>query len=618
MFLSTHKFNYIKNWHFLSKDYTTSLENDKKAMSFLYFINSILKGWRVKYIIATLAFTFGALVDWSFMSFFSRWIVSILENSKGTNAEIVKLLIVPIVAMTGLCIIQEIVCRTSMWYYNKTFEPTIDAKIKISYLSRTMENSYEYLTQTSTGFLSSSLTKILFNTKNFLKNICVMVFPSLITIFILLFSLLAIHWSLFLIATSFAILFTVVCVLSYNKIMKLQQKSVLAYGNTISVITDIIMNLSSVIFFCKKKQELQRVKRIQNFESKRIAKSLMFVEVIKIIRGALGIVISCALFYGIELYLYSQGKITIAGMVYAIGVSGSCWGLLASLQNTAFDLIRQVGEIKEGLNMMNKGKVAEHIHSREMLKVEKGNIEIKNAKFSYGKIKVFDGFNLSIKAGEKTGLVGKSGCGKTTLINLILRNLTLADGQILIDGKDIKNINEESLKDNFSFVSQDNTLFNRTVLENIRYAKQDATLEEVIEVAKKANAHEFITELEYGYETNVGERGMKLSGGQRQRILIARAMLKNAPILILDEATSALDAENETAIQESFERLMEGKTVIAISHKLHTLKNMDRIVVLKHGNIVEEGTHDKLINKEGGAYKKLWEKQEMKENLHCE
>ena len=618
MFLSTHKFNYIKNWHFLSKDYTTSLENDKKAMSFLYFINSILKGWRTKYAIVTIAFTFGSLIDWSFMSFFSRWIVSILENSKGTNAEIVKLLIVPIVAMTGLCIIQDTVCRTSSWYYGKTFEPSIDARIKISYLSRTMENSYEYLTQTSTGFLSSSLTKILFNTKYFLKNISILVFPWLITFFILLFSLLAIHWSLFLIASSFAVLFILVCVLSYDKIMKLQQKSVLAYGNTISVITDIIMNLSSVIFFCKKRQELERVKKIQNFESKRIAKSLMFVEVIKIIRGILAVVIICVLFYGTELYLYSQGKITIAGMVYAIGVSGSCFGLLCTLQNTAFDLIQQIGEIKEGLNMMNKGKVAEHIHSREMLKVEKGNIEIKNAKFSYGKIKVFDGFSLSIKAGEKTGLVGKSGCGKTTLINLILRNLTLADGQILIDGKDIKNINEESLKDNFSFVSQDNTLFNRSVLENIRYAKQDATLEEVIEVAKKANAHEFITELEYGYKTNVGERGMKLSGGQRQRILIARAMLKNAPILILDEATSALDAENETAIQESFERLMEGKTVIAISHKLHTLKNMDRIVVLKHGNIVEEGTHDELINKEGGAYKKLWEKQKMKEKIHCE
>ena len=440
--LSKTKIHKIKHWKFLQEDYSTSIENCKSTMSFLYFINSILKGWRAKYIIVTFAFTFGVLVDWSFISFFSRWVVSILENNKGANAEIVKLLIVPVVATTSLCIIQEIVCRTSCWYYGKTFEPTIDARIKISYLSRTMENSYEYLTQTSTGFLSSSLTKILFNTKYFLKTISIVLFPWLITFFILLFSLLTVHWSLFLIASLFAVLFILVCVLSYSKIMKLQQKSVLAYGNTISVITDIIMNLSSVIFFCKKRQELKRVRKIQNFESKRIAKSLMFVEVIKIIRAILSIVISCALFYGTELYLYSQGKITIAGMVYAIGVSGSCFGLLAVLQNTAFDLIQQVGEIKEGLNMMNKGKVAEHIHSREMLKVEKGNIEIKNAKFSYGKIKVFDGFNLSIKAGEKTGLVGKSGCGKTTLINLILRNLTLADGQILIDGKDIKNINE--------------------------------------------------------------------------------------------------------------------------------------------------------------------------------
>ena len=199
-------------------------------MSFLYFINSILKGWRAKYIIVTLAFTFGALVDWSFMSFFSRWIVSILENSKGTNAEIVKLLVMPVITMTSLCIIQEIIYRTSSWYCGKTFEPTIDAKIKISYLLRTMENSYEYLTQTSTGFLSSSLNKILFNTKYFLKNICVMVFPLLITFFILLFSLISVHWILFLIAFSFAILFILVCVLSYNKIMKLQQKSVLAYG----------------------------------------------------------------------------------------------------------------------------------------------------------------------------------------------------------------------------------------------------------------------------------------------------------------------------------------------------------------------------------------------------
>ena len=163
------------------------------------------------------------------------------------------------------------------------------------------------------------------------------------------------------------------------------------------------------------------------------------------------------------------------------------------------------------------------------------------------------------------------------------------------------------MKEKIAIVSQDTSLFNRNVLENIRYSKPNATMDEVIEVAKKANAHDFIMNLEYGYDTNVGERGMRLSGGQRQRILIARAMLKNAPILILDEATSALDAENELLIENSLAELMKGKTVIAIAHKLNTLKKMDRIVVLENGNIVEQGTHNELIKNENGVYKKLWD-----------
>jgi ABC-type multidrug transport system fused ATPase/permease subunit len=191
-------------------------------------------------------------------------------------------------------------------------------------------------------------------------------------------------------------------------------------------------------------------------------------------------------------------------------------------------------------------------------------------------------------------------------VNLILRNLLPQNGKILIDGHDISLIDDESLKQHISVVSQDTTLFNRSVFENIRYSKPDATIEDVIAIAKKANAHEFISNLEYGYYTNVGEKGMRLSGGQRQRVLIARAMLKNTPILILDEATSALDAESEKFVQDSLKILMEGKTVIAIAHKLNTLKTMNRIIVLQKGNIVEQGTHDELIKKENGVYKELW------------
>ena len=218
---------------------------------------------------------------------------------------------------------------------------------------------------------------------------------------------------------------------------------------------------------------------------------------------------------------------------------------------------------------------------------------------------LFNNLNISIKSGEKIGLAGRSGSGKTTLINLILKNLIPQEGVIEIGGKNISFISEESLKDKISIVSQDTILFNRSVLDNIRYSKPNASMEEIIESAKKANAHDFITELEFGYDTSVGERGMRLSGGQRQRILIARAMLKNAPILILDEATSALDSETEHKVSESLNRLMEGKTVIAIAHRLQTLKKMDKIIVFRDGEIVEQGTHEELLNN-SNVYKSLW------------
>ena len=186
-----------------------------------------------------------------------------------------------------------------------------------------------------------------------------------------------------------------------------------------------------------------------------------------------------------------------------------------------------------------------------------------------------------------------------------MKNLIPQEGVIEIGGKNISFISEESLKDKISIVSQDTILFNRSVLDNIRYSKPNASMEEIIESAKKANAHDFITELEFGYDTSVGERGMRLSGGQRQRILIARAMLKNAPILILDEATSALDSETEHKVSESLNRLMEGKTVIAIAHRLQTLKKMDKIIVFRDGEIVEQGTHEELLNN-SNVYKSLW------------
>lgn len=237
-----------------------------------------------------------------------------------------------------------------------------------------------------------------------------------------------------------------------------------------------------------------------------------------------------------------------------------------------------------------------------------GTIEFEDVSFNYGKKDVIKHFNLYVKPREKIGVVGLSGAGKTTLVNLILRAYDVNSGVIKVDDKDVRKIKQDSLHKNISFVPQEAVLFNRTLLENIRYARPSATKDEVINAAKKANIHNFIKDLPDGYNTLVGNRGVKLSGGQRQRIAIARAILKNSPILILDEATSALDSENELLIQKSLKTVMQGKTTIAIAHRLSTLRNMDRIIVLDKGCIVESGTHTQLLRSDS-VYRKLWNMQ---------
>lgn len=219
---------------------------------------------------------------------------------------------------------------------------------------------------------------------------------------------------------------------------------------------------------------------------------------------------------------------------------------------------------------------------------------------------ILQNYNLTINEGEKVALVGPSGAGKSTITKLLLRLYDVTGGTIRIDGQDIATVTQDSVREAIAFVPQEPILFHRTLMDNIRYGRRDATDGEVIEAAKKARCHDFITALPLGYDTFVGERGVKLSGGERQRVAIARALLKDAPILILDEATSSLDSESEALIQEALTVLMEGKTVVVIAHRLSTIMHMDRIIVMEKGDIAAQGTHDELLNSEGSLYHKLW------------
>lgn len=331
------------------------------------------------------------------------------------------------------------------------------------------------------------------------------------------------------------------------------------------------------------------------------------VEVVNHILSMLLIISSC----GIALWLWTKGEIGLGGIAAVTAMALRLNGISHWVMWEMTSLFEQVGTVQDGVNTLSLPHNVPDVSNAPDLRVVRGEVRFEAVDFSYGgQRKILDQFSLHIRPGEKVGLVGRSGAGKSTIVNLLLRFFDVEGGRILIDDTDISQVTQNSLRANIGMVTQDTSLLHRSVRENILYGRPDATEADMLLAAKRAEADEFIEKLSdpkgrNGYDAHVGERGVKLSGGQRQRIAITRVMLKDAPILLLDEATSALDSEVESAIQSSLYRLMEGKTVVAIAHRLSTIAAMDRLIVLDEGRIVEEGGHQTLL-KNGGLYAALW------------
>ena len=380
-------------------------------------------------------------------------------------------------------------------------------------------------------------------------------------------------------------------------------------------VTDAYTNIATVKLFSHNHREAGFARAaMQDFMATGHAQ-MRLVSAFEIVNHTLSMGLTAGM-AGMSLWLWSQGTIGIGAVAASTAMALRLQGMSHWIMWEMTSLFENIGTVQDGMKTLSRPRAVLDVPNAPALSVPRGEVRFEQASFSYGRSpakggrSVIDGLNLTVRPGEKIGLVGRSGAGKSTLVNLLLRFHDLEGGRILIDGQDIAQVTQDSLRAQIGMVTQDTSLMHRSVSDNITYGRPDASEADMVAAAKRAEAHDFIQTLgdaggRHGYAAHVGERGVKLSGGQRQRIAIARVMLKDAPILLLDEATSALDSEVESAIQASLYKLMEGKTVIAIAHRLSTIAAMDRLIVLDAGQVVEEGDHTTLLA-QGGLYARLW------------
>ena len=524
----------------------------------------------------------------------------------GEKASSYKLAIGFLLIAGGIECLRWTINRTqSFWYIN--FLARLMAKIA--------NGSFEYLHRHSFSFFSNNFSGSLVKKVNYLTRSAEDIFdnfiwaliPMVVNTAVILAVLFVRDWRLGAGILIWLAIFFATNIFFSNWKFKYNVIANEAVSKTTGFLADTITNFSSLKLFNGYKREVKGFADLQEDVRRKNTFTWSMDEVFNAISSLMMIVLEVGLLW-LAIILWRDGLFTPGDFVlvqsYVIIIIGQSWQFGRMLRG----FYRSFSDAEEMVDILNTPPDIQDVHRAGQLKVDKGGIEFQKVCFCYHETrKILEDFNLNIKAGEKVALIGPSGAGKTTVVKLLLRNFDLTSGHILIDGQDISRVTQESLWENISLVPQDPVLFHRSLAENIAYGCSGATKEQIIQASKLAHCHEFISNLPEGYDTFVGERGIKLSGGERQRVAIARAILRNAPILVLDEATSSLDSESEALIQDALEKLMKGKTVIVIAHRLSTIREMDRIVFIDEGKIKEEGRHEDLEKKEGGLYRRLWE-----------
>lgn len=570
------------------------------------FIYHFVKTQKAKFMLISLAFVFWSISDAVFPYFLKR-IVNTVAAFQGERSEIVSALFPLIMVVVLFWLMAEFFMRFQGMLQIYTF-PKFRADIRKAVFDYISSHSHEYFSSHFAGNIAKKLGDLPTSCQSMIE----IIFFQFITAFTGAIIVLSMLWVTHPLFAMILLAWLTVHLTISGFAVKRGDKLWEVHSESLSVlngkIVDVLTNMQNVRLFARKKFEKKYLDHYQTIEIQESKKALWHTEIIRVFLGLNGLALIFGMLFTL-VYGWIHHWVTVGDFTQVIMQS---WWLLGWMWYISFQLnvfAKENGTISNALKLIKKPHDLTDKTNALPIHITQGNITFQDVTFGYRKNKpVFKNLSLTLEAGKKIGLVGFSGSGKSTFVNLILRFYDINRGKILIDQQDIALCTQESLRSQIAMIPQDPSLFHRSLLENIRYGRLDASDAEVIEASKLAHCHEFIEKCEEGYQSLVGERGIKLSGGQRQRIAIARAILKNAPILILDEATSSLDSVTEKLIQDSLEKLMQNRTTIIIAHRLSTLSNMDEILVFDKGELIERGTQESLL-KTQGHFSQLWNMQ---------
>lgn len=539
--------------------------------------------------------------------FILRWVIDIFSQNEVNRSMAWEALQAPIIVSICLIVVIEINSRT-MGYLMAKAIPKLQADIRMTMFDHVQEHSPHYFNERFAGSLANKITDMTTAVESILQQLFWPIISSIAMTFFGALFLWFVHPIIAGILILWIIVHLGICLLFSRTCDLYEHRHGESRSTLLGKIVDSLTNNFAVNLFYRFRYEKNALVPYQKEEEKTNASARRYVEKMRSVTSFFYVTICFLGINGFVIYLWLQHQITTGEVAQVFGTMWNIAAVMWAVGGALPVFFQSFGTAKQAYSVMLDPQDMGDKSDAKELKIKTGEIVFDNVSFQYGEKKVFSDKHVHIRGGEKVGLVGFTGAGKSTFISLILRFFPLHSGKILIDGQDIANITLESLRRQIALIPQDPMLFHRTLRENISYGKPEATEEEIFAAAKLAHCDEFIRNIPTGYEAKVGERGTKLSGGEKQRIAIARAILVDAPILILDEATSSLDSVTEKYIQNSLEKLMQHRTTIVIAHRLSTLSRMDRILVFDKGKIVEEGSHADLMSKDG-LYAKMWNMQ---------